>query len=165
MTSFRDRLAELGAEVDLVDALQVAARLADAASTADPTESIPALAALLDGDDLSALAAIEALARVPDDQADRILTELLDDPRPAVREHAIWRLAVRFPARHTYGRLVGVVTSGGFTGMLAQATLVDWARIDPAVVTAAVDGALALAPDAAARARLVDTLGAIDDPA
>ncbi|MFP5489345.1 MAG: glycosyltransferase, partial [Acidimicrobiia bacterium] len=58
-----------------------------------------------------------------------------------------------------------VVTSGGFTGMLAQATLVDWARIDPAVVTGAVDGALALAPDAAARARLVDTLGAIDDPA
>lgn len=165
MPSFRVHLAELVAEHDLVDALRLAARLADAAAVADPSETLPALSALLDDDDISALAAIEALSRVPDDQADRVLSELLDDPRPAVREHAIWRLAGRFPARHTYGRLVGVVASGGFTGMLAQATLVDWARIDPAVVTAAIDGALALAADPDRRARLVDTLGAVDDPA
>lgn len=165
MTSFRDRLAELATEHDLVDALRISARLAEAAATTDPSETVPALLALLDGDDIAALAAIEALARVPDDQADRILTELLDDHRPAVREHAIWRLAGRFPARHTYGRLVAVVVSGGFTGMLAQATLVDWARIDPAAVTAAIDGALALAHDPDGRARLVDTLGAVDDPA
>jgi glycosyltransferase involved in cell wall biosynthesis len=166
MTSFRDRLAELGAAQDLVDALRLAARLAEAAATADPSETLAALTGLLDSDDdISALAAIEALARVPDDHADRVLAELLDDPRPAVREHAIWRLAGRFPARHTYGRLVGVVVSGGFTGMLAQATLVDWARIDPAAVTAVIDGALAIAGDPDHRARLVETLGAIDDPA
>ena len=162
MPSFQDLLIQLGND-DLVAALHTSSRLADAAATARPEEVVPALTALLHGDDLGALAAIEALARVPDDSADRLLAELLDDPRPAVREHAIWRLASRFPARHTYGRLAAVVASGGFVGMLAQATLVDWARIDPAVVTATLDGALSLTTEAGFRARLLDTLGAIDD--
>jgi glycosyltransferase involved in cell wall biosynthesis len=160
--SFQDRLAQLGNDDDLVTALRASRLLADAAATAHPSEAVPALTALLHADDVSALAAIEALARVPDDSADRVLVGLLDDPRPAVREHAIWRLATRLPVRHTYGRLVGVIASGGFVGMLAQATLVDWARIDEAAVTTALDGALAIADDPDTRARLVDTLGAVD---
>src|SRR5690606_29528063 len=165
VASFQDLLTQLGDDEDLVIALATARLLADAAATAPPSEVVPALSALIREDDVSTLAAIEALARVPDDRADRLLVGLLDDGRPAGREHAIWRLAGRFPARHAYGRLAGVVATGGFVGMLAQATLLDWARIDPTVVTATLDGALALTNDGSFRSRLIDTLGAIDDPA
>lgn len=164
MQSFQECLAQLADEDDLVGLLRTSRRLAEASVTTAPDEALPALTELLGADDVSALAAVESLARIPDDGADRLLVELLDDARPAVREHAIWRLASRFPVRRSYGRLAAVNVSGGFTGMLAQATLIDWARIDPAVVTAALDGALALTACTNGRARIVDTLGAVDDP-
>ncbi|HSL60064.1 MAG TPA: glycosyltransferase [Acidimicrobiales bacterium] len=162
MTSFVGLLADLDAETDLVAGLATARRVADAARSADPATTVPALAARLDGDDLAALAAREALAAVPDDDADRLLVDRLDDHRAAVREHAAWRLASRLPARHAYGRLIAVVADGGFAAMIAQSTLVGWARVDDVGVTAALDGALALATDPLVRERLVVTLGAVD---
>lgn len=160
--TFRDLLDELDATDDLVDALRISARLADAVGGAAPAAALPALAARLDGDDVAALAAIESLARVADDEADRLLVELLDDRRPCVREHAAWRLGERLPARYAYGRLLATVAAGGFPAMLAQSTLVTWAGVDGDALTGAVDGALALAAHPDARRRLVDTLGALD---
>ena len=141
--TFRDLLARLDDEADVVEAIALSRRLADAAAAADPTEVVPLLRDRLAGDDLGALAAVEALARVPDDAADQLLTELVDDPRPAVGQHAVWRLADRLPARHLYGRLVGRIAAGGFGAMLAQATLASWARVDPVGTSAVLDGALA----------------------
>lgn len=162
-------MASIDATADIVTALATARRLADAITEADPADVTPDLVAELaervQGDDVSALAAIEALARVPDDSADRILAELVDDPRPAVSEHAVWRLGERLPARHLYGRLVGRIATGGFGGMLAQDTLLRWARVDPVGASAVLDGALALETEPVVRARLADTLGAVDDPA
>lgn len=165
MKPFRDLLALLDDEQDIVSALAVSRRLAEAAADADPSEVVPLLVDRLTGDDVGVLAAVESLARVPDDDADRVLTDLVDDPRPAVSEHAVWRLADRLPARHLYGHLVGRIAAGGFGGMIAQGTLVSWARVDPVGATAVLDGALAREADPRHRARLVDSLGAVDDPA
>lgn len=161
VTPFRHLLAALDREDDVVAALRTADRLAAATARTDPAAALPALVARLEGDDVDALAAVEALARVPDDEADRLLVELLDDDRPWVREHAAWRLGDRFPARHAVGRLLAEVAAGGFPAMLAQDTVLAWARVDGAALTGALDGALALADRPAVRARLVDTLGGV----
>lgn len=164
-------MASLDGEDDIVTALATSRRLADHVARIDRGDTgtigevVTELVDRLAGDDVSALAAIEALARVPDDSADRILAELVDDPRPAVSEHAVWRLGDRLPARHLYGRLVGRIASGGFGAMIAQGTLLGWARVDPVGTSAALDGALAVEAEPTARARLVDTLGVVDDHA
>jgi len=162
---FSDALAALDHEPDLVRALLAARRLAEVTSATDPATALGALTGRLHGpDELVALGAVEALARVPDDAADRLLVDLLDDPRPALREHAAWRLVDRFPTRRALGRLVRLVADGGFTAMIAQSTLVAWGRLDPDGVVCAVDGALALARGGAERGRLVDLLGAVPGP-
>lgn len=163
----RELLVTLDTEQDIVTALAVARRLADAVGATQRLDAatIDELVARVAGDDVSALAAIEALAQVGDDAADAVLAELVDDPRPAIREHAVWRLRDRLPARHLYGRLVGRIAAGDFGAMIAQDTLLHWARVDPVGATAALDGALAIELEPAVRARLVDTLGAVEDPA
>jgi glycosyltransferase involved in cell wall biosynthesis len=57
-----------------------------------------------------------------------------------------------------------VVTGGGFSGMLAQRTLEQWARSAADHVALAVEGALAAGDDAAVRTRLVETLGLVRGP-
>ena len=43
-------------------------------------------------DDIAAIAAVHALAEIFDEQAARMLSALLSDDRPAIREHAAWAL-------------------------------------------------------------------------
>src|SRR6478735_2418691 len=94
-------------------------------------------------DVLTAVAAVHALARVFDDGADAVLSELLSHPRPFLREHASWALGARLPRLDAIGRLVAVVVSGGFSGVVAQRTLSRWAVSAPEQVARAIEGALA----------------------
>ena len=110
------------------------------------------------------MAAVHALARVFDDGADAVLSELLSHPRPFLREHASWALGTRLPRLDAIGRLVGVVASGGFSGVLAQRTLAGWAVAAPDQVAPVVEGALAATTIAAVRSRLVETLGLVPGP-
>ena len=110
------------------------------------------------------MAAVHALARVFDDGADAVLSELLSHPRPFLREHASWALEARLPRLDAIGRLVGVVVSGGFSGVLAQRTLARWAASAPEQVALAIEGALAGAAGPAVRSRLVETLGLVPGP-
>ena len=117
-----------------------------------------------EGDELTAVAAVHALSRVFDDGADAVLSELLSHPRAFLREHASWALKARLPRLDAIGRLVGVVVSGEFSGVLAQRTLARWAASAPGQVALAVKGALAGAADPAVRSRLVETLGLVPGP-
>ena len=50
--------------------------------------------ALLDADQLVAIAAVHALGKIGDDEASRAVARLLSDDRPFVREHAAWVLGL-----------------------------------------------------------------------
>ena len=148
----------------VVDVLRSSDRLAAAAAGAGP-ESVALLASTIhEPDELTAVAAVHALARVFDDGADAVLSELLSHPRPFLREHASWALGTRLPRLDAIGRLVGVVASGGFSGVLAQRTLAGWAVAAPDQVAPVVEGALAATTIAAVRSRLVETLGLVPGP-
>ncbi|GLY32795.1 glycosyltransferase [Kineosporia sp. NBRC 101731] len=113
-------------------------------------------------DQLTAIAAVHALGRVFDDEADAVLSDLLSHPQGFLREHASWTLGARLPRLDAIGRLVAVVaTGGGFAGMLAQRTLIGWARSASDHVALALEGAIAAESDPQARARLVETLGLV----
>jgi glycosyltransferase involved in cell wall biosynthesis len=149
----------------VVDVLRCGDRLAAAAGTEGGPESVRLLAAAIhERDELTAVAAVHALARVFDDGADAILSDLLVHPRAFLREHASWALAARLPSLDALGRLVGVVVSGGFSGMLAQRTLSRWAASAPEQVALAVEDALVAATAPAVRSRLVETLGLVPGP-
>jgi HEAT repeat protein len=112
-------------------------------------------------DELTAIAAVHALGRVFDDEADAVLSDLLSHQHAFLREHAAWTLGARLPRLDAIGRLIAVITGGGFSGMLAQRTLITWARSASDHVALALEGALATEPAAPARARLVETLGLV----
>lgn len=149
----------------MVDVLRSGDRLAVAAGGEGGPESVRLLTEVIhERDELTAVAAVHALARVFDDGADAVLSELLSHPRPFLREHASWALKVRLPRLDAIGRLVGVVVSGGFSGVLAQRTLARWAASAPKQVALALEGALAGTADPAVRSRLVETLGLVPGP-
>jgi glycosyltransferase involved in cell wall biosynthesis len=166
LTPLLTALTAVESEPDLVRALHAAEDLARvAAREPDPAGAARLLGdALGEVDALTALALVHALGRVVDDEADRLLVDLLDADEPALVEHAAWVLGGRMPSRHAYGRLVGEVARSGFGSMVAQRTLVVWAGSDPDGVTAALDVALAVTGEDRSRAHLADTLGAVDDP-
>ena len=149
----------------MVDVLRSGDRLAAAAGAEGGPETVRLLASVIHEDDeLTAVAAVHALARVFDDGADAVLSELLSHPRAFLREHASWALKARLPRLDAIGRLVGVVVSGGFSGVLAQRTLARWAASAPEQVALAIEGALAGAAGPAVRSRLVETLGLVPGP-
>ena len=149
----------------MVDVLRSGDRLAAAAGGESGPEPVEVLASVVhEPDELTAVAAVHALAQVCDDGADAVLSELLSHPRTFLREHASWALGTRLPRLDAIDRLVGVVAGGGFSGMLAQRTLARWATSAPGHVANALDTALAAAADAGVRSRLVETLGLVPGP-
>ena len=163
--SLRRTLDEVRQAPFVVDVLRSGDRLAAAASAERGPEHVRLLAMVVHEDDqLSAVAAVHALARVFDDGADAVLSELLSHPRAYLREHASWALESRLPSLDAISRLVGVVVDGGFAGMLAQRTLARWAASAPEEVALGVDRALAGAAGPAVRGRLVETLGLVPGP-
>lgn len=82
--SLRRTLDEVQQAPFVVDVLRSGDRLAEAARAERGPEPVRLLAAAVDGDDeLTAVAAVHALARVFDDGADAVLSRLLSHPRTA----------------------------------------------------------------------------------
>ena len=120
-----------------------------------------AQAALDPSDQLTAIAAVHALAQVFDDAADDVLVALLENDAAFLREHAAWAFGTRLPRFDAIAGLLRMVVAGGFSGMIAQRTLEQWAASAPEHVALATEGAMLGVADPAARARLVETLGLI----
>jgi hypothetical protein len=158
--SLRSALDDVRRAPHIIDVLRDAERLAQAAARDGGPDAVRVLARAAEADDeLTAVAAVHALAAVFDDAADAVLSGLLSHPRPFLREHASWALMTRLPRLDAIGRLVAVVVGGGFSGMLAQRTLAQWAGATGEHVALALEGALADRREAAVRARLVETIG------
>lgn len=124
--------------------------------------TIRVLTSVLDDDDqLVAISAIHALAQVYDAEADRVLSGLLSDPRPFIREHSAAALGGRLPRFDSIGRLIALTADGGFCGMLAQRTIENWAATSPDHIAIAAEASLLGIRDPEPRARLVETLGLV----
>jgi glycosyltransferase involved in cell wall biosynthesis len=161
--SVENALATMREAPFVVDGLRAADELAQAAGRDGGRRAARTLARAAEDpdDELTAIAAVHALGRVFDDEADAVLSDLLSHPRPYLREHASWALGARLPRLDAIGRLVAVVVGGGFPGMLAQRTLAQWAGSASDHVALALEGAIGAEVDAEARARLTETLGLV----
>ena len=155
-------LDELRAATRIVDGMRLADELAFE-STRDPgVRTIRVLrGALLDADQLVAIAAVHALGKIGDDEASRAVARLLSDDRPFVREHAAWVLGSGLPRADAVARLIGMTEAGGFGGMLAQRTLEQWSAGAPEQVAVGLEAALLGVTEPEARARVVETLGLV----
>lgn len=146
----------------IVEAIRLADDLAFEAGRDPGVRTLRVLATALNGDDqVAAIAAVHALAQMFDEQASRTLTALLSDPRAPIREHAAWALSSVLPRADAIGRLIGQVSAGGFTGMLAQRTLETWSSTTAEMMSVSLESALLGTRDPAVRARLTETLGLV----
>jgi glycosyltransferase involved in cell wall biosynthesis len=153
-------LDELRATTHIVDAMRAADELAFVASRNGGVRTVRVLASTLDGDDqLVAIASVHALAQVFDDTADDVLSGLLSSDRGYLREHAAWAFSARLPRFDTIARLISLVVDGGFSGMIAQRTLQQWASSAPDQVAIGLESALVGVREARARTRIVESLG------
>ncbi|TFB95245.1 MULTISPECIES: glycosyltransferase [unclassified Cryobacterium] len=118
-------------------------------------------AAVDPADQVTAIAAVHALAQVFDETADEVLVSLLGHEQLFLREHAAWAFGARLPRFDAVAPLLGMVIDGGFAGMIAQRTLEQWSAAVAAPVALAVEGALLGVTEPGARARLVETIGQI----
>ena len=144
----------------IVDAMRLADDVAFEAGRDPGVRTLRVLAKALAGaDEVAVIAAVHALAEIYDEQAGRALAALLSDPRAFVREHAAWALGAGLPRFDAIGRLLGIVSAGGFSGMLAQRTLENWSLAAGETITVAVEAALIGVEGPSARARLIETLG------
>ncbi len=121
----------LVAEPRLTAALQRAEDVRIAAALAvDPARAADRLLALVrDGDDVSALAAIHALGSVDHPSVDELLLALLMDGDEPFAGHAAWAMAARRSTAEAVDALALLADSDGFSAMLAERTLVEWARL------------------------------------
>ncbi|MBC9936000.1 MULTISPECIES: glycosyltransferase [unclassified Leucobacter] len=146
----------------LVEVLRLADELAVEASRDGGIRNVLILlSAIESSDQISAIAAIHALANIADEESDEALADLLSSERGFVREHAAWALHARAPRPGPIGRLIGLVIAGGFVGMLAQRTLERWARSSPELVAIGLESALLSLTHAPSRYRLAETLGLV----
>jgi glycosyltransferase involved in cell wall biosynthesis len=142
--------------------MRLADELAFEASRDGGARTIRVLTSALNSNDqLAAIAATHALAQIFDEQADIALSRLLSSSRGFMREHAAWALSLRLPRFDTVGRLIGLVSAGGFGGMLAQRTLEQWGSPVAEHVAIGLESALLGIEEPGARYRLVETLGLV----
>ncbi|MBD5382197.1 MAG: sucrose synthase (sucrose-UDP glucosyltransferase), partial [Clavibacter sp.] len=147
----------------ILDVMQEADELTVAASRDGGGRAVRLLAraAADPADQLTAVAAIHALAQVFDEAADHALVALLDHDTRWIREHAAWAFGTRLPRFDAVSGLVAMVVEGGFPGMLAQRTLQQWAASTPEHVALALENALLGVQGDDARSRLVETVGLV----
>ncbi|TFD84917.1 glycosyltransferase [Cryobacterium serini] len=112
-------------------------------------------------DQLTAIAAVHALAQVFDDSADEVLVALLNHDSAFLREHAAWAFGTRLPRYDAIAGLATLVRQGGFSGMLAQRTLEQWGSSAADQVALLLEGSLFGISETDARARLIETIGLI----
>lgn len=149
----------------IIDAMRSADELAFAASRDSGIRTVRVLAQVARGEDqLAAIAAVHALARVIDDEAAIVLADLLSSDRAFLREHAAWAFGSRLPRLTAVARLVGMVVVGGFGGMIAQRTLQQWAVSAPDTLAVSLETCLLGVTESAARVRVTETLGLIPGP-
>ena len=89
----------------------------------------PILEAIDGTDSVTALAAIQALGRVPGPGADIELAALILEGSPGFEGHALWAAGGRAPARELLQPLARAVGRGGLPGMHAQDALTRWSPI------------------------------------
>lgn len=147
----------------ILDVMQEADELTVAASRDGGGRAVRLLARAAEdpADQLTAVAAIHALAQVFDETADLVLVALLDHDTRWIREHAAWAFGTRLPRYDAVAGLVAMVVEGGFPGMLAQRTLQQWAGSSPEHVSLALESALLGIRGDGARSRLVETIGLV----
>ncbi len=146
----------------IIDALHLADELAFEAAREPGPRTIRILAAAIAGDDqVTAIAAVHALASGYDEQASATLTAALSDERAFIREHAAWALSRTLPRYDAIGRLVAMTAAGGFSGMLAQSTLEVWSTALGETLAVAIESALPGTVSVGERTRLVETLGLV----
>ncbi|MFI7495999.1 glycosyltransferase [Kocuria sp. M4R2S49] len=146
----------------VLDGIRRADDLLDAVRE-QPAGALPVLAEEIRRreDQVAAIAAVHALAAVPGPRADTLLTALLRDDEPWLREHTAWALADRAPLPGAVASLTVLVAAGGFPGMLAQRTLQAWAPAAASTVGGALEHALAETVAPGSRTRLAETLGLV----
>lgn len=115
------RAPTLLAALDSMDSLMQAASTEGAATTELLKDTIAN-----PDDDLAAIAAVHAAGVTGAATATQIVVPLLASSAPHLREHAAWALASAPPLPEAVPSLVDMVTEGGFTGTLAEATLESW---------------------------------------
>ncbi len=130
-------LSRLESSTRLTDALRDAELLATAAlRSADPSTDARQLGIAIDvGDDVTAIAAVHALGGIADPFADQVLVSLVRLGDQPLVSHAAWVLAARAPSMVAVPFLQDLFRAGGFTGMLAERTLIEWARMAPGRVS------------------------------
>ncbi|WP_111718871.1 glycosyltransferase [Homoserinimonas sp. OAct 916] len=149
----------------LVEVLRLADELAVEAGRDGGSRNIRTLlSAVASTDQIAAIASIHALSHIPDEESVDALSELLSSERGFVREHAAWALSARAPRPESVGRLIGLVVTGGFAGMLAQRTLEEWSKTSPELVVIGVESALLGVAEPGSRYRLVETMGLVHQP-
>ncbi len=149
----------------LVDALRLADDLAVQAASNGGVRNLRILrSAISSNDQIVAIAAIHALAKMGGEEVDLVLSELLSSEHGFVREHAAWAHRSRVPRSESIGRLIGLVASGGFVAMLSQRTLEAWSSAAPDLVAIGLESALLGVSDPGSRYRLVETLGLVHHP-
>ena len=129
-------MARLAESPRLTIALRDAELLAaDAARSTDPHGDARRLRVALDGDDdVVSIASLHALGSIADPLADEVLVEMLRRGVEPLAGHAAWVLAARRPDDRAIPLLADLALSGGFAGMLAERTLIEWARMAPRAV-------------------------------
>ena len=149
----------------LVDAIRLADDLAFEASRDSGVRTIRILRAALASDNqVVAIAATHALAGIFDEQADVAVSQLLSSDHGFLREHAAWALGSRLPRFDAVARLIQLVATGGFAGMISQRTLEQWSQSSPEIVGIGLESALLGIDEPTARYRVVETLGLVRAP-
>lgn len=157
-----DELRELIDRGDFAGLLRRSPQLARQVRRSDDQEGLAhALGRLADAGPVAAVVAIESLVGVAHHHADDRLVDLLADPELVVRRHAAWRLGDREPDARALQPLLELLVAGGISTMHAHRTLRRWAAASSPLVARAVVAKLSAEESPAARARVVDLLGAI----
>ena len=114
------------------------------------------------GDVLACFLAIESVAEIQHEGANKILIDCLSHPHPSVRRQTTWKFASRPPVTAALPLLLQQLYVGGIDTMHAHKTLSHWACSEPELIYQAISNALLTNGEAAVRARLVDLLGVLN---
>ncbi len=159
-----DELRNLARSEDFVGTLLRSAQLAaEAGRSSRSVELVDELNDLAEDGPFAGVLAIEALGAIDHGCAVESLTALLSAPDTLVRRHAAWRLRRRPVAAAAVPRLLDMLIVGGIDTMHSHRTLRRWAALDPAIAGSVI-ARLSATGDGRQRARLIDMLGAIDNP-
>ena len=159
-----DELRDLARSDDIVGTLLRSAQLATQVGRAPQSvEMIYEVDALVDDGPFAGVLAIEVLGAIEHAAAAESLSALLAAREPLLRRHASWRLRRRPVTAAAVPRLLDMLVVGGIDTMHSHRTLRRWSTSDPAIVDLAI-ARLSATDDGRQRARLIDLLGAVDDP-